>query len=363
MRARVPGRARLATALAAAQVPGVLLAGALAGESLVPALAATAVALAVAWAADLHRPRLVLAVTADLPGLLLAAGAATLTLLALGGATWSSAPLALAGLVLGHTLVLGGALLLRRTGRLGRRVLVVGTGREARRLGATLLGAPGLGLRPVGFVAATDPLDPTRARGLPGPLLGTLTTLPRAMAEARADAVVLAHDGPLDAAALEGLLASGAELYAGPEAARTAPGHVRPPAELVDGLPLVRLERRAAPAPVRVVRRVAEALVALVALAVLLPLTVVLGVLAKLETGGVLVATDGGIRFRTRRPRSVGRPGPVGRVLRRSHADALPEAVAGWARRLRKAGGAAPVPSAPPALTHQAQVDAGQLAS
>jgi hypothetical protein len=358
VRARVPGRARLGAALALAQLVAVLLAGALVGAAPVPTLAVAGVALAVAAAADLHRPRLVLAVTPDFPGLLVAATAATLVLHGLGGPALPFAPLVLAGLVLAHTLVLAGTLLLRRTGRVGQRVVVVGTDREARRLGATLFADPGLGLRPVGFVAAADRLDPAEGRGLPGPLLGPVTALARALTETRAEAVVLAADG---AAALEGLLASRTPVYAVGRAAHR--GHVRRPPERVAGIPLVRLERRPAWWPVRALRRATEVVLAVVALAVLLPVTVPLGLVVKLETGGVLVATDAGVRFRTRRARSVGRPGPVGRALRRSHAEVLPEAVAAWARRLRYAGGAAPLPSAGAALPHQPQVDAGQLAS
>ena len=81
-------------------------------------------------------------------------------------------------------------------------------------------------------------------------------------------------------------------------------------------------------------------------------------------------------RFRTRRARSVARPGttfsvaisgrigPVGRLLRRTRLDALPQLVWALLRRVRYAGGVAggtAVASAPAPRADQPQVDAGQL--
>ena len=96
---------------------------------------AALVAVLVARAADLHRPRLVLSILEDLPGLLVAAAAATVVLLVTDRASahvrrcwpWRM-------LVLAHSLVYGATHLLRRTGRLRRRVLIVGTGPPARQL-------------------------------------------------------------------------------------------------------------------------------------------------------------------------------------------------------------------------------------
>jgi lipopolysaccharide/colanic/teichoic acid biosynthesis glycosyltransferase len=123
-----------------------------------------------------------------------------------------------------------------------------------------------------------------------------------------------------------------------------------------------------------------------VTLLVLLPACAVLALLVKVETGGVLVRQpridERGRsvmvpRFRTRRARSVARPGtsfsvaisgrigPVGRLLRHTPLVSLPEQMWALLRRLRYAGGVpggSAVGSAPAPSADQSQVDAGQLA-
>jgi len=134
-------------------------------------------------------------------------------------------------------------------------------------------------------------------------------------------------------------------------------------------------------------KRIVEIAVAAVTLAALLLPFLVLALLVLIETGGVLVRRGDGnrtttLRFRTRRARSVARPGttfsvdiagrigPVGRLLRRTRLVALPELVWTLARRIRFAGGVPPHPKpvgptrvlpAPP-RADEAKVDAGQLA-
>jgi hypothetical protein len=358
--------------LACVDAAAVGLAGLAVASSADPVLGATAVAVLVAAAADLHRPRLVLSIVEDLPGLFVAAVAATVVLVATGSAPVASGLLVLACLVLGHTLVLGGTRLLRGMGRLCRRVLVVGTGGVARQLALSLFTRPELGLRPVGFVGtgSADQLD--QARGLPLPLLGPVRDLPRAMTEAHVDGVVIALSGPAGAdvaAAIEGLAPT--DVYAVPAsfpAAWPAADHS-----------VERLRPHTTWPPVRVVKRMVEVVVAAVTLAVLLVPFLLLALLVRIETGGVLVRNP--VRFRTRRARSVARPGttfsvdisgrmgPVGRLLRRTRLVALPGLVWAQARRIRYACGVArPKPVGPMRVlataprADETQVDAGQLA-
>ncbi len=193
---------------------------------------------------------------------------------------------------------------------------MVGTGRVGRRLGATLLAHPELGLEPVGCVATGSRTDLAHARGLPLPLLGPVTTLPRAMTEARVDAVVVALPGPAgdaDTAAVAGLLASAAEVYAVPAHFPPVRAHARHPRELVDGVPVVHLHPRRAWLPVRAVKRAVEVVVSLVALAALAVPCAVLGLLAPL----------------------------TGRLLGRTGLEPLPEAARAQLRRVRYAGGVA----------------------
>ena len=304
----------------------------------------------VARAADLHRPRLVLSIVEDLPGLLVAAAAATVVLLLTDQASATFAVLALATLVLAHTLVYGATHVLRRTGRLRRRVLVVGTGPTARRLALTLLVRPEYGLAPVGMVGTghRDRLD--QARGLPLPLLGPVQLLPRLMTEAGVDTVLFALPDPVgesEGAAIEGCLATSADVYAVPANFPPAEAHARHPRELVGGVALVHVYRRPAWAPVRAGKRLTEVVVALVTLAAVLPVAVVMAVLVRIETGGVLVAQPRSTRAAPRRrcrgsapggparwpPGTTwsvaisGRIGPIGRALRRTRLERLPELV------------------------------------
>jgi hypothetical protein len=353
---------------------------------------AAGVAVLVARAADLHRPRLVLSIVEDLSGLFVAAAAATAFLVGAGSAGAAFCVLALASLVLAHTLVYGATHVLRRGGRLGRPVVIVGTGTTARRLALALLTRPELGLRPVGFVGTGPASALDQARGLPLALLGPVAALPRSMTETHVDAVVVALSDPAgdeETAAIDGLLATPADVYAVPAWFPPVRARARHPRELVDDIPVVHLHRRGAWLPVRAFKRLVEVLVALVTLVVLLPLFAVLALLVKIETGGVLVRQSrvderGRMvtvpRFRSRRARSVARPGttfsvaisgrigPVGQLLRHSRLVVLPELVLGLLRRVRYTGG---VPGGTPmgrgrALARspradQPQVDAGQL--
>jgi FlaA1/EpsC-like NDP-sugar epimerase len=394
VRRRLPWLGSIGPALTLADAAAVLVAGLLAAVALPPLLLAVAATLLVARAADLHRPRLVLSIVEDLPGLFVAAAAAA-TVVALSTArapvlgVLALACLVLACLVLAHTAVYSGTHLLRRSGRLSRQVLVVGAGSTARQLALTLLGHPELGLRPVGFVGSGGASALDQARGLPLALLGPTSSLPRAMGEAHVDAVVIALAGPADAevtAALEGLLAAPAEVYAVPAWLPPVRAHAHHPRELVGDVPVVHLHRRGTWLVVRAFKRAVEVLVATVTLVALLPLFVVLAGLVRAETGGILVrqplmVEEGRTvtvpRFRTRRARSVARPGttfsvaisgrsgPVGRLLRRTRLDELPELVRALLRRVRHAGGVPagrPVRSAPAPRSDQPQVDAGQLA-
>jgi hypothetical protein len=385
----VPWFGTIGPVLTIADVAAVLLAGLVTGAAARPVLVATAVAALVARAADLHRPRLVLSIVEDLPGLIVAAASGTAILVGTGQSGIAAGLLILACLVLAHTVVYAATHMLRRLGRLRRRVLVVGTGGVARQLAWTLQIRPELGLRPVGFVGTGTANSLDQARGLPMALLGQVANLPRAMTEARVDAVVVALSGPAgdeETAAVAALLATSADVYAVPTWFPSVGAHARHPRELVGDVPVVHLYRGRARLPVRVFKRAVEVLVASVTLLVVFPLFVVLALLVLLETGGVLVRQPQlvepghavpALRFRTRRSRSVARPGttfsisisgrigPVGRLLRRTRLVALPELVRALLRRVRYAGGVpgiAPLVSAAAPSADQPQVDTGQLA-
>ena len=157
--------------------------------------------------------------------------------------------------------------------------MIVGTGTTARRLAQTLLARPELGLRPVGFVGTGSASALDQARGLPLALLGPVSGLPRSMTETHVDVVVVALSGPAgdeETAAVEGLLATPADVYAVPAWFPPVQARARHPRELVDGIPVVHLHRRGTWPPVLAFKRVVEVLVALVTLLALLPVFAVL---------------------------------------------------------------------------------------
>ncbi|WP_298512455.1 sugar transferase [uncultured Nocardioides sp.] len=394
---RLPGPGRLGLALGLAELVVLVAVGLLAHPAPYVLAAATALGLAVAWAADLFRPRLVLSIVDDAPSLLVVAGAVTIVLFTASGAPIVLGLLVLAGLVAAHAVVYAGTTLRRRHGRLQRRVLLIGSGSTARRLAASLLARPQLGLTPVGFVATGHGGVAGQARGLPLPMVGPVTTLPRRMAEARVDAVVVVLSEPAgdaEVAAVEGLLAVPTDVFAVPAWFPEVGARTRHPAERIGRVSLVRIYRRGTPAPVRLIKRAAEVLVALVSLSILLPVCAILALPVFIETRGVLVrrarVDEAGRRvwvrrFRTRRARAVARPGTtfsveipgptgqVGRLLRRTRLVALPEVVAGLLERVRHSAGWAeprsirwsrrlrPSRSPAPASADQPQVDTGQF--
>ena len=194
VRRRMPWLGTIGPVLTLADAAAVVIAGVVATDgSPATVVAAAGVAVLVARAADLHRPRLVLSIVEDLPGLFVAAAAATAVLVGAGSAVsrrsacspspawcsrtpWSTPAPTCCAVV----------------GRLGRPVLVVGTGTTARRLALTLLTRPELGLRPVGFVGTGPASALDQARGLPLALLGPVAGLPRSMTETHVDTVVVA---------------------------------------------------------------------------------------------------------------------------------------------------------------------------
>ena len=387
----MPWLGTIGPVLTLADAAAVVIAGVVLSDAAPATLAVAAgVAVLVARAADLHRPRLVLSIAEDLPGLFVAAAAATAILVGAGSMWPALCVLVLACLVLAHTLVYAGTHVLRRVGRLGRPVVVVGTGTTARRLASTLLTRPELGLRPVGFVGTGPAGALDQARGLPLALLGPVAGLPRSMTETHVDAVVVALSCPAgdeETAADRRAARTNADVYAVPAWFPPVRARARHPRELVDDIPVVHLHRRGSWLPVRAFKRLVEVLVALVTLVVLLPVFAVLALLVRVETGGVLVRQpriDERGRavtvpwFRTRRARSVARPGttfsvaisgrvgPVGKLLRRTRLVALPQLVWALLRKIRYAGGVpggTPVGPcrAPPPRADQPQVDAGQL--
>lgn len=318
---------------------------------LAPAVVAMMV---VCGAAGLHRRRLVPSILDDLPTLAAAAVLVTGVLavthrdpipvheIGLFGATIFVATIVLR--IAAYALVR----LLRHTGRTARPVVIVGAGSIGRQLVQILMLHGEFGLRPVGVV---DSGPAESLRGLPLPLLGDLDDLDDVLAALRVEGVIFDLTGPPDRETIDAArscLDRGDRVFVLPPF-HEAIGVVDRRVDVVRGIPLLPLRPQDPIA--RLPGRLADLVVATAAVIVLLPTLLLIGLAVRLETGATPLvrhprltsplagARPGGrLRFRTLRPADFGpsevtswridpdtRTGPVGRFLRRTGIDELPE--------------------------------------
>jgi exopolysaccharide biosynthesis polyprenyl glycosylphosphotransferase len=315
-------------------------------------MAATVVALAVA---GLYRPRLRFSALDDLPRMLLAVAAVA----SLGG--WlaragmpspravAATPLLwpvilLASVAVGRTFGYR-ALRWHRAHRPGQPTIVVGSGDLAIRLVEVLREDRGYGLAPVGFVG---PPALTRS-SMPVPVLGAAGQLEQVVVAHRPRHLIVAFPTAPDAdlvGTLRRCRRLGVTVFVVPRLFELATG--RTGAELVGGIPVIRLR----PEPARVGRWLAKRLVditgAAFGIVVLSPVLAAcaLAVRWESERHGVLfrqerIGLDGRpftiMKFRSLTPSSDleskvrwnintdARVGPVGRLLRLSSLDELPQ--------------------------------------
>jgi exopolysaccharide biosynthesis polyprenyl glycosylphosphotransferase len=310
------------------------------------------VAVALFHTADLYRARLSLSVLDDAPALLgrsLAAGAVAMVLGGLDDGVAGTARLGTAaafGLlaVAGRSLAYAGIRRARRRRRLQQRTLLLGAGSVAGTLAANLLGHPEYGLRPDGMLD-DDPLLCLEER--PVPVLGSYDDLCDVLADRAIDVVIVTYGRVREPSVVDMLRACdhmACEIFFVP---RLYELHaVTRDTEVLWGIPLVRLHR----APFRTLawtaKRVADAVLASLAVLVLLPALAVCALLSWWDTGSVLfrqtrVGLDGRpftlLKFCSLRPLAEAesstrwtiseddRLRPIGRFLRRTSLDELPQ--------------------------------------
>jgi exopolysaccharide biosynthesis polyprenyl glycosylphosphotransferase len=308
-------------------------------------------------AAGLHRPRLRFSALDDAPRILLGVGAVGLA----GG--WVPPPvlppvlpavlprptllwpvLMLLGVLVGRGLAYR-AVRHRRRQRPGEPTVVIGSGDVAIRLAEALHEDPAYGLAPVGVVGP----PPLTGPALPVPLLGPTGAFDPIVARYQPRHLIVAFSGPPDVdlvAALRRCRHEGVTVHVVPRLFELALG--RCGAELVGGVPLIRL--RPEPAHLRrwVVKRVIDIVGAVFGLLVLAPVLAACALAARWESGraGVLfrqerIGRDGRpftiLKFRSLTPAcehesrvrwnisADARVGPVGRLLRASSLDELPQ--------------------------------------
>jgi exopolysaccharide biosynthesis polyprenyl glycosylphosphotransferase len=347
-----------AAALAAAAA--VCVAG-LAGSGrpgVVPAAAYGLAVLAALSLSGLHRLRITARV-ADQAGRILAAvliPAAVLAIaglvlpgLGLGGlglGAGSAARLALvsAGLVLAGRLAASAAVrAARRRGAMAEPALIVGSGTFGAHLAGQLREHPELGLRLAGFLESGPP-----RRDLPEPTLGRPGDLARIVGELGIRRVLICFGETRDEDLVPALRAAGrlsADVCVVPRLHELGLGVPRASLDEIWGVPLIPLRRRGAGPAGRVLKRAFDITVSAVLLAAAAPLLLALGTVIRWQTGRSALfrqvrVTGAGQQSTIWKLRTITEPpgasawsvdparcSPLGRWLRATHLDELPQLI------------------------------------
>ncbi|MGY1640764.1 sugar transferase [Geodermatophilus sp. SYSU D00703] len=234
----------------------------------------------------------------------------------------------------------------RRRGRVGHRTLIVGAGQVGIRLAATLQERRTYGLEPVGFVDSDPPADELSL--LPVPVLGRNERLGRVIREHTIRDVIVAFGAAREEDLVDILRTCDrldVEVFLVPRLFELH--NANRYTDEIWGIPLIRVRRAVFRSPWWTVKRLVDVLVAGIALVVLSPLMAVCALAVRHEGGpGVIfrqqrVGIDGRsfdvLKFRSLKPvdetesqtnwniKHDDRLGPVGRFLRASSLDELPQ--------------------------------------
>jgi exopolysaccharide biosynthesis polyprenyl glycosylphosphotransferase len=234
----------------------------------------------------------------------------------------------------------------RSRGLVRHRALVVGAGQVGIRLATTLNECPRYGLDPVGFVDSRPPdQDPAL---LPAPILGGYNGLGELIREYNIRDVIVAFGGARESDLVDILRNCDrldVEVFLVP---RLFELHAAPRVlDELNGIPLVRMRRAAFRSPMWRAKRLVDVVVSALALILLSPVLAVCALLVRRELGYPIifrqerVGLDGRpfqlLKFRSLRPvdetesrtnwniKHDQRLGPVGRFLRASSLDELPQ--------------------------------------
>lgn len=353
-------RPSLRPLLVAIDIVAVVVPAFLVDRSVAPVAVAVAAAATV-WVCgtrDLHRSRLAFSVLEEIPTYLFAAVVAAVTIVATWSLTgqqpqWRFA-LVFAGVSAAFFLVLRICVYatmhaLRRRRRIAHPVIIVGADEVGLRLATALSRHPEYGLKPVGMIESNPELS---ARDLPIPMLGQIQDLPLALTDLTVQDVIFAYPEPPDtdtAVAVRDCLQRDCQVFVVPRFFELMGLNHHGRVELVRGVPLLRLKRWPLQPHRVLAKRLLDVVVAVVLLLVLSPLMALCAVAVRLESGpGVLYRQTrvgiGGrtftlLKFRSMRPATAlegatqwsidddPRVGAVGRFLRRSSLDELPQLI------------------------------------
>jgi exopolysaccharide biosynthesis polyprenyl glycosylphosphotransferase len=341
----------LTVALACVDLVCVLAAGLVIGLPLKWLALATAVTMVTRAAARLYRRRLRLSYFDDVPRAV-AAVAAAFGIVSAAAVLLDTEGVGITGLakmgllflviaMLPRALVFQLARWARQRGR-GDRTMIVGSSGVGADLARKMKEHPEFGLHPVGFV---DPAG-NAAPDLPVPLLGT--DLAREIAASRIGTVVMAFTSIQDSRTVDAVMTAqrlGCTVFIVPRMFELF--HDAPDVERLRSYPLIRLTADPTSRPTWWLKRMFDVAVAGLALAVLSPVILACAVAVLVESGRpiffrqVRIGLDGRefeiYKLRSLRPATeteasttwtvAGDPriGPVGRLLRRTSLDELPQ--------------------------------------
>lgn len=317
-------------------------------------LALLAVAVSTLAAAGLYRSRLSLSVLDDLPRLLgavlcgTAAGILTLVTTAPGApgeAVLRHGAIFAVLVITGRAAAYSAVRFARRDGLVGHRTLLLGAGHVGVRLAAAMREHPQYGLRPVGFLDS-DPL--VASADLPVPLLGGYEDLAATILRHRVREVIVAFGGMRESSLVDVLRTCDrlqCEIFVVPRLFELH--HRSRDMDDVWGIPLVRVRRPTWRSWSWRLKRVVDIVISAVCLLVLAPLLALIAMAVRAECGSrilfkqVRVGLDGRpftlLKFRTLTPVDDAesstrwtiaqdvRVGPVGRFLRVTSLDELPQ--------------------------------------
>ncbi len=306
------------------------------------------------WQGGLYRSRLQLSVLDELPRLLMR-GLVAAVLVGAGVAFLHLRP-SVDGFAVLAAAALGCQLLTRASaywfirhargrGGVSHRTLVVGAGETGSQIAQTLRADPQYGLNPIGFID-DHPLRGGCGCGLQ--LLGGANDLARVTIEQRASVVVMAYSQSPDSTlvdAMRTVLPPSTEVFVVPRLFEV--GGSGQSWDHIGAIPVQRIRRPAFVGFARFGKRTLDVLVSGAALILLWPLMALIGAAVRLEGGpGVFfrqerVGRDGRcfevIKFRSLKPADESeanthwnvsqdhRIGPVGRIIRRTSLDELPQ--------------------------------------
>lgn len=337
---------------------GGLLVGGLGGVGRVQ-LVYAAVLVALFSLAHLYRSRLTMSLLDDAPKLIgrwLAAVAITILVQsAFTQLRWdlvlvkwdvvAAAAVSLVALLTFRSIGYGVVRELRRRRRVVHRTLILGAGRVGAQLADILLDHPEHGLHPIGFLDSDPWLGP---KELPLPILGGTDALYHVLTDHDVNNVVVAFGSMRESAMVDVIRTCDrldTEIFLVPRLFELH--HVSDDMDSIWGMPLVRLRRAARRSQGWQVKRAFDLCVASVSLLLLSPVMILTAIAVRLEGGpGIIfrqerVGVDGRrfqvMKFRSMKPVDEAesqtnwnisqddRVGPVGRFLRKSSIDELPQ--------------------------------------